>query len=572
MYASVTSCSSRCARRSAARRALGRGRGRSRCVRVAPGRRERAGVETVLRWIVAEMVVRPSLSSYTESEEASGSEDYHESEGASGYDRADPRQAAPQRRPAQPREAARGRRRAVRRARHGGVARGGRQARRRRDRHALPPLPDARRARRGGLPQRGRPAARGGRRAARRAAARRGARGLDAALRRVRHGQARDARRAAVDRGRRLGPVRRDARPGHRGGRGAAARRAPRRARCAPTSSPRTSCARWARSGSSPTATTSPSRRCGSCGSCSTGSATARSAAPRRAAPRGSGARFVRAACEHVFVSREAAILHADLDSFFASVEQRDDPRLRGKPVIVGGGVVLAASYEAKAYGVEGAMGGAQGAAAVPARDRRPGRGWRRTPRRARPSSRSSRTCRRSSRASRSTRRSSTCAGWSTSRARRGEIAERLRARVRDEVGLPITVGVATHEAPRQGRERRPPSRTGCSSCRPGRSSRSCTRCRSSGSGASGRRPRARLHARGLMTVGQVAAVPEGTLMAIAGRAAGRHLHALAHNRDPRPVKGRARRRSIGSQRALGRGASARTRSSTRSSSGSSTA
>src|SRR5258705_2983481 len=65
--------------------------------------------------------------------------------------------------------------------------------------------------------------------------------------------------------------------------------------------------------------------------------------------------------------SRESAsILHADLDSFFASVEQRDDPRLRGRPVIVGGGVVLAASYEAKAFGVRTAMGGSQARSLCP--------------------------------------------------------------------------------------------------------------------------------------------------------------------------------------------------------------
>src|SRR5918998_6374977 len=68
--------------------------------------------------------------------------------------------------------------------------------------------------------------------------------------------------------------------------------------------------------------------------------------------------------CEHMFV--EATILHADLDAFYASVEQRDDPRLRGRPVIVGAGVVLAASYEAKARGVETAMGGRRALALCP--------------------------------------------------------------------------------------------------------------------------------------------------------------------------------------------------------------
>src|SRR3954447_2296220 len=80
----------------------------------------------------------------------------------------------------------------------------------------------------------------------------------------------------------------------------------------------------------------------------------------RTAERRSSGAssQSVRTQCERMFVPKEANILHAELDAFYASVEQRDEPRLRGRPVIVGGGVVLAASYEAKAFGVESGMGG----------------------------------------------------------------------------------------------------------------------------------------------------------------------------------------------------------------------
>src|SRR5215217_6185230 len=75
---------------------------------------------------------------------------------------------------------------------------------------------------------------------------------------------------------------------------------------------------------------------------------------------RSDGAGDVGGGCDHPAMRGEATIVHADVDSFYASVEQRDDPSLRGRPVIVGMGVVLAASYEAKACGVRTAMGGAQ--------------------------------------------------------------------------------------------------------------------------------------------------------------------------------------------------------------------
>jgi DNA polymerase-4 len=251
-----------------------------------------------------------------------------------------------------------------------------------------------------------------------------------------------------------------------------------------------------------------------------------------------------------MFVSG-ATILHADLDSFYASVEQRDDPRLRGRPVIVGGGVVLAASYEAKARGVRTAMGG-------------------RAARRACPdavvvSPRMSAY----SEASKAVfavfeDTAPVVEALSIDEAFldvRGldhisgapvEIAARLRRRVRDEVGLPITVGVARTKflAKVASAVAKP---DGLLVVEPARELDFLHPLPVEALWGVGRVTAAKLHERGITTVAQVAMLAEGELVAMLGRASGRHLHALAHNHDPRPVQTRRRRRSIGAQRALGR-------------------
>src|SRR6476659_3409995 len=252
-----------------------------------------------------------------------------------------------------------------------------------------------------------------------------------------------------------------------------------------------------------------------------------------------------------MFVPSEATILHADADSFFASVEQRDDPRLRGKPVIVGGGVVLAASYEAKAYGVRTAMGGRQALRLCPEALVVPPRMSEYTA---------------ASKALFAVFEDTTplVEGISIDEAFldvRGmerlagsprEIAVRLRRRVREQVGIPVTVGIARTKflakvasavAKPDGLLVVPPERE-LAFLHPLPVERIW---------GVGPVTANKLHERGITTVGEVAQFAETVLVSILGRASGRHLHALAHNLDPRPVQVGRRRRSIGSQRALGR-------------------
>jgi len=250
-------------------------------------------------------------------------------------------------------------------------------------------------------------------------------------------------------------------------------------------------------------------------------------------------------------MSDEATILHADADSFYASVEQRDHPGLRGRPVIVGTGVVLAASYEAKAFGVHTPMARSAAlrlcphAVVVPPRMR---------------------AYSEASKALFEVFDDTTpfVEGLSIDEAflnvgglRRisgtpAEIAERLRRQVWERVGLPVSVGVATTKflAKVASAVAKPdgllvvPAGGEMAFLHP----LPVERLWGVGPVTAGK-----LRARGIATVGQVAGMSEAALVEILGQAGGRHIHALAHNRDPRPVQAPPRRRSMGAQRALGR-------------------
>jgi DNA polymerase-4 len=247
----------------------------------------------------------------------------------------------------------------------------------------------------------------------------------------------------------------------------------------------------------------------------------------------------------------EASILHADLDSFYASVEQRDDPTLRGRPVIVGGGVVLAASYEAKAYGVRTAMGGTQARRlcphAVVVQPRM-----------------SAYT--RASNAVFEVFRNTTpvvepvsvdeafldVSGLRWVSGTPVQIAARLRADVRNDVGLPITVGIARTKflAKVASQEAKP---DGLLLVVPEHELAFLHPLPVRRLWGVGAKTADKLNAHGFKTVADVAELSESTLGSLVGAAMGRQLFALSHNIDRRRVNTGVQRRSVGAQRALGR-------------------
>ncbi len=253
-----------------------------------------------------------------------------------------------------------------------------------------------------------------------------------------------------------------------------------------------------------------------------------------------------------VTAGTRATILHADLDSFYASVEQRDDPALRGRPVIVGGGIVLAASYEAKRRGVYTPMPEHQARRLCPDLVVVPPRFDAYTE---------------ASRAVFDVFDDTTplVEGMSIDEAfldvgglgriagTPAEIAARLRGAVLERVGLPITVGVARTKflAKVASGVAKP---DGLLVVEPDAELDFLHPLPVGRLWGVGPVTERKLHDRGIFTVGEVARLGEAHLTAMLGVGSGRHLHALAHNRDPRPIELGTRRGSIGSQQALGRG------------------
>ncbi|HUJ99206.1 MAG TPA: DNA polymerase IV [Stellaceae bacterium] len=247
----------------------------------------------------------------------------------------------------------------------------------------------------------------------------------------------------------------------------------------------------------------------------------------------------------------EATILHADLDAFYASVEQLLDPSLRGKPIAVGGGVVLAASYEAKAFGVCSGMSGWRARALCPQLtfvgghfseyqrlgDAAIGIVGDFTPLVERMSIDEA---------------FADVAGCTHLFGSPADIARAIRRRVRSELGLPISVGVARtkHLAKIASQVAKP---DGLVVVDPDAELAFLHDLPVELMWGVGPVAKARLAEIGVQTIGQLAQTPGWSLDRLLGPAAGEKLAALAWNRDPREIETRRRARSAGAQSALGK-------------------
>lgn len=246
-----------------------------------------------------------------------------------------------------------------------------------------------------------------------------------------------------------------------------------------------------------------------------------------------------------------ATILHADLDAFYASVEQMLDPSLRGKPIAVGGGVVLAASYEAKAFGVHGGMPGRRARALCPdlvfvgghfneyqrLGDAAIGILGDFTPLIERISIDEA---------------FADVAGCTHLFGEPAEIAAAIRRRVREELALPISVGVAsTKQLAKIASQVAKPD--GLVVVDPGTELAFLHDLPVEMMWGVGPATRARLAERGIATIGDLAKTPTRSIARLLGHAAGERLAALAWNRDPRAIRTRVHAHSAGAQSALGR-------------------
>jgi DNA polymerase-4 len=248
---------------------------------------------------------------------------------------------------------------------------------------------------------------------------------------------------------------------------------------------------------------------------------------------------------------RPASILHADLDSFYASVEQLLDPSLRGRPIAVGGGVVLAASYEARAFGVRGGMPARLARELCPQLHFVSGNfeAYQRlgdaaikvlgdfTPLVERLSIDEA---------------FADVAGCERLFGPPAHIAQEVRRRVREELGLAISVGVARtkHLAKIASQVAKPDGLVVVDAASELEFLHSLPVELMWGVGPA---TKARLGEMGVVTIGQLAQMPGQRLERLLGRASGARLGALACNRDPREINTRRRAQSAGAQSALGR-------------------